>query len=270
MSTVRPGSTWSSLAALVSALALGACAPANPVGAPPVHAPHVPVTPVESPVPTPTPSPKRLMLDFEKSPLGQPPAEFIDVKDEEATPDWVYRGDWQVVEDEKGNRVLMHDDVRQQPAVSFQRYRGTALGTANGQVPEVYYSEVDMKPISSPHNYTPTGDQGAQFYYVRYNTYLEVIIKPDLIEIWEAKEAAPNTSKGWKRLWFRSLKTEAKTTRRIGALVDTREGTFTAYLDGEPLETVKSDLLKPEQPAWVALRGIGNVVRFDNLLIEPR
>lgn len=269
MSTVRSRSAWFVPAALTAALGLSACAPPSQPGVPPVQAPHVPVTPVESPLPTPTPAPKRLFADFEKTPVGSAPSDFVDVKTEELTPDWVYEGHWAVTEDASGNKVFMHDDVRQQPAVSFQRYRGTALGTSNGQVPEVYYTEVDMRPISSPHNYPPIGDQGVQFYYLRHNTYLEVIVKPGLIEIWEANEAAPNTSKGWKRLWFKGLETPAGTTRRIGALVDTREGTFTAYLDGEPLETVESPLLKP-QPAWVTLRGIGNVVSFDNLLIEAR
>ncbi|MOA15855.1 hypothetical protein D3C78_1360380 [compost metagenome] len=165
--------------------------------------------------------------------------------------------------------MLLHDDIRKQPAVSFLRYRGTALGTPNGQVPDVYYTEVAMRPIESPHNYTPTGDQGVQFYYTAYDTYLEVVIKPTHIEVWEADKAEPKTTKGWKRLWGQALTTKGGEVRKVGALVDVKAGTFTAYLDGKALTTVKSGLLKP-QPAWVVLRGIGNVVSFDDLLIEKR
>jgi len=96
-----------------------------------------------------------------------------------------------------------------------------------------------------------------------------VIVKPDQIEIWECNGGVPNSSKGWKRIWGKALVTAGGDVRKIGALVDTKAGTFTAYLDGKPLHTAPSTLLKP-QPAWLALRGIGNVVSFDNLLIEAR
>jgi hypothetical protein len=206
---------------------------------------------------------------FEDLAVGSVPADFVDVTTEETTPSWVYPGHWAVAADEHGNKVFMHDDVRQQPAVSFQRYRGTALGKPNGQLPEVYYAEVAMRPIRSPYNYAPTGDQGVQFFYLKYDTYLEVVIKPTSIEIWEANGAVPRSTQGWKRLWGQSLATAAGDVRRIGALVDMKAGTFTAYLDGKPLQTVKSDLLTP-RPAYLALRGIGNVVSFDDMTIEER
>jgi hypothetical protein len=270
--------TWLGLAA--STLLLAACTQEGlPTTPAPTTAPTTPgqsvldapsPKPTTAPTATPTPAPKRFFTDFEQAALGAVPADFIDVTAEEATPSWVYKGNWAVTQDEAGNRVLMHDDVRQQPAVSFQRYRGDALGKPNGQVPDVFYSEVAVRPIRSPHNYTPIGDQGIQFYYLSYNTYLEVIIKPTHFEIWEARQAAPETSKGWKRLFAQAMTFKAGETRKLGALVDTRAGTFQAFLDGKAIGTVKSDLLKPAQPAWVALRGIGNVVSFDNLLIEPR
>lgn len=259
-----------------ASLWLTACVP-NVPGAPPspgptqygVPGPSASPAVSPSPTPTPTPAPKRYFNDFEQVPEGEEPADFADVTEEGVNVPWVYSGNWAVSRDESGNKVFLHDDVRTQPAVSFRRYKGTALGTANGQVPDKYYSEVLMRPIRSPNNYSPTGDQGVQFYYVDYNTYLEVIIKPGEIEIWEANQAAPQTTKGWKRLWSAPLKTNGGDKRRIGALVDVQAKQFTAYLDGKPLKTVESELLKP-QPAYVALRGIGNVVNFDELLIEPR
>jgi hypothetical protein len=244
---------------LGAALLLSACAqsplPTQPTVSP---EPAGSVLDVSSPRPSasPTPAAKRYFTDFESAALGGVPADFIDVTAEETVPAWVYKGNWAVSADEAGNKVLLHDDVRQQPAVSFQRYRGTALGTANGRVPDVYYTEVAMRPIRSPYNYTPTGDQGVQFFYLKYDTYLEVVVKPTAIEIWEANAAEPKTTKGGD-------------VRKNGALVDLKAGTFTAYLDGKPLNTVKSDLLKP-QAAYVALRGIGNVVSFDDFLIEAR
>lgn len=275
MQTRSPHVRWHRYALAASTLWLSACvstpvAPGAPAPSPPASsAPGPTASPLSAPSPTPTPAPKRYFTDFEKDALGSEPAEFIDVTAEGVDVPWVYSGNWSISRDETGNKVFLHDDIRTQPAVSFRRYRGAALGTENGQLPEKYYAEVLMRPIRSPNNYSPTGDQGVQFYYLSYNTYLEVIIKPNEIEIWEANQSAPQTTKGWKRLWSAPLKTEGGDKRRIGALVDVAARQFTAYLDGKPLKTVESELLKP-QPAYLALRGIGNVVNFDEVLIEER
>jgi hypothetical protein len=257
-----------------------AVAPAAPAGPPVVATSGSPAavppqllvapTPSASPMalPTPTPSPG-LHEGFEDTAVGSVPADFVDVATEEAAPAWVYQGNWKVAADEKGNHVLLHDDVREQPAVSFMRYRGAALGKPNGAMPASYYAEVAMRPIRSPINYPPTGDQGVQFYFLAYNQYLEVVVKPDMLEIWECNGGEPKTAKGWKRLWNQSLATKAGDVRHVGALVDTKAASFTAYLDGKPQGSVQSELLGPK-PAYLALRGIGNVVSFDDLVVEPR
>lgn len=214
-----------------------------------------------------TPAPPMLLESFEDAPLGAAPTDWVDVATETTVPPWVYAGNWRVVQNEDGNHVFLHDDVREQPAVSFQRYRGSALGTENGVLPMRYHAEVAMRPINSPYNYPPTGDQAVQFYFLATGRYLEVVIKPDQIEIWEADGAEPKTNKGWKRLYNKSLVTKAGDLRRIGAQVDAEAGTFEAWLDGERLTSVKSALIKP-QPAWMTLRGIGNVVSFDDVRVE--
>lgn len=220
------------------------------------------------PAPTVTPPPPMLLETFEDVPLGEVAAGWVDVATETTVPAWVYPGNWRVVADDAGNRVFLHDDVREQPAVSFQRYRGEALGSADGLLPTRYHAEVAMRPIRSPHNYPPTGDQAVQFYYLGTGRYVEVVIKPDQLEIWEADGAEPRTSKGWKRLYNKALATSGGDLRRIGARVDVEAGTFEAWLDGERLTSVKSALIKP-QPAWITLRGIGNVVSFDDVRVEP-
>jgi len=237
--------------------------PVEPLPAP-VATGEASSAPAEAPTPTP-----RLHEGFEQVPLGAQPADWVDVASEAKLPSWVYPGNWRVVEADGGNRVFLHDDLRVQPAVSFQRYRGTALGTPNGVLPGKYWAELDMKPIRSLYNYPPTGDQGAQLYYVDHAHYVEVVLKPDQLEIWEADGGEPRSIKGWKRLWHRQMRNPAGTARRIGAVVDTQAGTFEAWLDGQPLATVSSPVIKPG-PAWLALRGIGNVVSFDEVVIEPR
>lgn len=265
------------------ALALAACqaplaAPGAPGGRSAARSPTAtaasgtpnmaePGSTVALPAPSLTPAPLLLLESFEDAPLGDTPADWVDVATETAVPAWVYAGNWRIVQDDTGNRVFLHDDVRTQPAVSFQRYRGSALGTQNGVLPTRYQAEVAMRPIHSPYNYPPTGDQAVQFYYLGTGRYVEVVIKPDQLEIWEADGAEPRTTKGWKRLYNKALATKAGELRRIGARVDAEAGTFEAWLDGERLTSVKSALIKP-QPAWITLRGIGNVVSFDDVRVE--
>jgi hypothetical protein len=196
------------------------------------------------------------------------PADWVDVSTEHSVPPWVYRGSWGVEPDETGNAVLMHRDIRQQPAVSFLRYRGSAWHTTNGEVPLRYRAEMTMRSLESPHNYPPTGDQGVQFFYRSPSDYLEVIIKPWAIEVWEARGGVPQNGAGWYKLWERPLQTGAGDKRRIGAIVDREQLTMTALLDGEELATVRSESLR-EGPAWLALRGIGNVVSFDDIELAP-
>jgi hypothetical protein len=276
----------STVAIAVLALASGcsqppsAVAPGQPAQPPvvttsgsPVGQSQLLVAPVPSASPSPSPTPTTrpgVHVDFEDTAAGAVPADFVDVATEGSLPAWVYKGNWKVQADDKANHVFLHDDVREQPAVSFMRYRGAGMGTANGAMPATYYAEVAMRPIRSPINYPPTGDQGVQFYFLAYNQYLEVVVKPDMLEIWECNGGEPKTAKGWKRLWNESLITKAGDVRHVGALVDTKAGSFTAYLDGKPHGSVQSDLLGPTKQAYVALRGIGNVVSFDDLAIEPR
>src|SRR6476619_2433588 len=135
----------SSLGLLASALLVSACTQA-PGAAPTPTASESPngtvlatnssPQPGPSATPTASPSPARYTQNFEALAVGTTPADFVDVTTEETTPAWVYKGNWSITADERGNHVFMHDDIREQPAVSFQRYRGTALGTANGQVPD--------------------------------------------------------------------------------------------------------------------------------------
>jgi hypothetical protein len=263
----------------VAALALlSACANgplAAPVGSPaPLSSASasvaiLPSSPAPSPAATKSPLPGLYINDFSAVPVDKAPLDFVDVTQDGPTPDWVYRGDWHGAQDELGQPVLLQDQIRPETGVSFLRYTGDALGLPGGKMPPSYYAEVVVRPLESPFNYPPTGDQGTPFYYLSPTTYLEVVIKPTLLEIWEANGAAPHTTQGWHRLWYEELQTNAGDKRRVGALIDVPTGTFTAYLDGKAQGQVQSALLKPQE-AYVALRAIGNKVSFSNFRIEAR
>ena len=179
---------------------------------------------------------------------------------------WLVDAPWRIATHD-GSKQYMHDGLSNMANLSFRRYRGTAFGP-NGQMPNRYFSEVAVTPIKS-YTYQPTGDQGTQQYYLNPTNYVEVVIKPDFYEVWAAVNAEPFQGKGWQRLYYTNLKTQAGQTRRIGAEVDAHAGTFKVYLDGQYMSTVTHSMLNT-QPHYFALRGTGNIVVHDNLIIEPR
>lgn len=276
---MRFNSLWISVAGI---LLLGGCLAPHTPARPPGRFTIGPVPSTEAANPEPTPNNARLparepdalplrallpspvRFSFTADAPGSVPADWVDVTEEGTWPAWVYRGKWGVEPDENGNAVLMHRDIRRQPAVSFLRYRGAAWQTPDGQVPTRYRAEMSMRPLESPHNYPPIGDQGVQFFYRSPSEYLEIIVKPTAIEVWEARQGVPQSGAGWYKLWERPLITRAGDVRRIGAVIDRQALTLTALLDGVELTTVRSESLR-EGPAWLALRGIGNVVSFDDI-----
>jgi hypothetical protein len=180
---------------------------------------------------------------------------------------WLRIGEWEIAK-EAGKGMLWHHELRPQPALSFIRYMGAAFGSPGGQVSPRYTSAVTVMAHQSPHGYHPTGDQGQPFYYRDPTHYVEALIKPQMLEIWEANDAAPGQSRGWKRLYATRLETRAKESQRLGANVDTRKGTFTLLLNDKELTTVSSPIIKPG-PAWVTLRAAGNQVSFDDWYLAP-
>ena len=236
----------------------------------PTPAPSVTPTPVPSValLPSPTPSPPGVWVrNFDTDSLGSQPSDFIDALDEGYSYAWMPRVPWRV-NSVNGSRQYVHDGLANMAFLGFQRWRGTALGTPDGRLPDRYFTELDVTPLRS-YTYAPTGDQGTQVYYLDPLNYLEVLIKPDFFEVWSATDAAPFQSRGWSRLFWSATRTVAGQTRRLGADVDARNGRMRVFVDGAELATVSSPLLTT-QPHWYALRGAGNIVAHDNIRIERR
>jgi hypothetical protein len=173
-----------------------------------------------------------------------------------------------------GSKQFEHDGLSDTANLSFRRYKGTGLGTANGALPAKYKAELDVTPIKS-YSYAPTGDQGTQVYYVDPTHYFEVLIKPNNFEVWACDNAAPFQSVGWYRLYATPVDTAANQTRHLGAEIDTNAHTLKAYLDGQLMTTLDantSDVLTrllTNVPHYFAMRGTGNIVAHDNIRIAP-
>lgn len=210
-------------------------------------------------------------LNARELPAGATVPDWVDVVQAGVTPAWVYSGNWAIDQRPDGTPAWIHSDLRDGAGVSFRRYAGTALGGADGAMPARYMAEAEVTVIRATGYYAPTGDQGQPFYYLDPQHYVEVVLKPGAIEVWEVDGGQPKTTQGWKKLWSQALKTAALEPRLVGAEVDTLAGSFTPLLDGKALVgPLKSALIRADRPVRVAMRAIGNVVAFDRLRIEPR
>ncbi|MFP5503427.1 MAG: hypothetical protein ACLGIN_13140, partial [Candidatus Sericytochromatia bacterium] len=243
----------------------GTATPAPTPTATPTPAPTA--TPTPMPSTTPSTAPGSYLNTFEQFSLGADPSDFVDPLDEGYSYSWMPRVNWRVASHD-GSKQYMHDGLSNQANLSFRRYRGTAFGTSNGRLPDRYFSEVDVTSIKS-YTYSPTGDQGTQFYYLDPTNYVELLIKPNLFEVWVANEAQPFQSRGWQRLYYTPINTSAGQKRRLGADIDATRGTIKVYFDGQLMTTLTHSMLNT-QAHYFALRGTGNIVVHDNLRIEPR
>jgi hypothetical protein len=206
-----------------------------------------------------------MLLDFEALALGSSPPDFIDPNDEGYSFPWMPRVTWKIVS-LNASKQFEHDGLSSQGNLSFRRYKGTALGTANGALPDRYLAELDVTPIDSV-NYAPTGDQGTQVYYLDPTHYVEVLIKPTMFEVWQCDGGVPFTSTGWTRLYFSDATTAANQTRHLGAEIDCTTHTLKAFFEGQLMTTLTIPMLTT-QPHFLALRGTGNVVAHDNVHVK--
>jgi hypothetical protein len=230
-------------------------------------------TPTPTPSATPTPEPSapttgsgRYVNTFESVALGAEPSDFIDPRHEGYSYSWLVDAPWRITT-HNGSKQYMHDGLSNTANLSFRRYKGAAFG-ANGALPTRYFSEVTVTPIKS-YTYNPTGDQGTQFYYLDPTNYVELLIKPNLFEAWTANNAQPFTGAGWQRNYYENLNTAAGQTRKLGVEIDTVAHTMKIYLDGQYKTTVTINKLDT-RTHYFALRGTGNIVTHDDVVIESR
>ncbi len=233
-------------------------------GAAPSPAPST--TPTPAPSASPTPTGGGLVESFESYGVGTHPGSFVDPIDEGYSYSWMPRVSWRITS-LNGSKQFLHDGLNTRAVLSFRRYRGGALGS-NGQLPNRYFAEVRVTPIRS-YTYSPVGDQGTQVFYLNPTNYVEVLIKQNVFEVWQATNAQPFSSAGWQRLFVLNTSTAANQARWLGAEIDLGAGTLVAYLDRVRRTSVRASQLTP-RTHFLALRGTGNVVAHDDLRIAPR
>ncbi|MOA29547.1 hypothetical protein D3C78_1505680 [compost metagenome] len=99
-------------------------------------------------------------------------------------------------------------------------------------------------------------------------TYVEVLQTHGHLFLWEAKDAPPMQGKGWKQLAKVPNPTRVGKWVHFGAEVDRHTGRITALLDGKPVASATSSLIRAEQPARFTLRATGNKEEWRDLEVR--
>lgn len=236
-------------------------------------------SPTPTPMPTPTPTPSSTTTSgslndtFEQDALGSDPSDFIDPNDEGYSYSWMPRVPWRIV-NYNGSHAYEAEGLSNTANLNFRRYRGTALGSSNGVLPNRYFASVDETPIQS-YTYQPTGDQGTQFYYLDPTHYVELQIKPTYFEVWLCNGGQPFQSAGWQRVCYKQTSNAAGQTHHLEAWVDTYAHSIRVNFDNGAYTDSFTDSSGSDAPLltptthYFSLRCAGNNVAYDNLVIQP-
>lgn len=206
-----------------------------------------------------SPSAERMYRsDWGRLPAGSEPSEFVDVRAEGQTYPWLYGGAWRIG---KYGRETVYEvpQALRKPAepLTFRRYRGEAFGP-DGALPPRYRVEAEARSMGGSMRFNGYGEVAMQVFYVSPTRYVEVLQTDEALLMWEADNAAPMQGSGWTQLARVPRGAKVGQWVRFGAEVDRERGTITALLDGKPVATARSGMLKGPGPARLTLRATGN------------
>lgn len=196
--------------------------------------------------------------DWSRLSAGSEPPEFVDVRSDGHAFSWLYPGGWRVA---PYGRDVVYEVPRplRRPAepLTFRRYRGTAFGP-NGALPRRYRIEAEGRSMGGAVRFGGYGELAIQVHYQSPVTYVEVLQTDQALLMWEAVEAPPMQGQGWTQLARVAHGARIGQWVVFGAEVDRDAGTITALLDGKPVATARSSLLRGPGPGGFALRATGN------------
>jgi|GEM_PF-2547419 len=191
-------------------------------------------------------------------PVGTEPEEFIDVRREGHQASWLYGGGWRIARYGRETVYEVPKALRQpEEPLTFRRYRGEVFGP-NGDLPRKYRVEAEARSLGGAVRFNGYGELAMQVYYVSPTTYVEVLQTNEALLIWEAVNAPPMQGSGWTPIARVARGARVGQWITFGAEVDRDSGTITALLDGKPVATGRSRLLKGSGPGRLTLRATGN------------
>jgi hypothetical protein len=196
--------------------------------------------------------------DWGRLPAGVEPPEFVDVRSEGQSYPWLYGGGWRIGKYGRESVYEVPQSLRQ-PAepLTFRRYRGEAFGP-DGALPRRYRVEAEARSLGGAVRFNGYGELAMQVFYVSPTRYVEVLQTDDALLMWEADNAAPMQGSGWTQLARIPRGAKVGQWVRFGAEVDRDQGTITALLDGKPVATARSGMLRGGGPGRLTLRATGN------------
>lgn len=201
--------------------------------------------------------------DFANVTVGRSPAEWRDaLQDLDGKPSWLYPGRWYVDVAPggmlEGKLTWRQVETAPQPFFTMRRYNGPAFGTTDGALPEQYTVNARIQAGTSPFYKSPVGEVALLVYYRDPGNYVQLVMERSHIALYEATDARPLQSSGWKGYVWYPVGTEVGDTHTLGARVDAANGRVTPLIDGQVQGTVTIPALRQGGRHYVALRSIGN------------
>ncbi|MBU6427823.1 MAG: hypothetical protein KGR26_02315 [Cyanobacteria bacterium REEB65] len=177
---------------------------------------------------------------------------------------WVVPGQWSVASGATlglSGHIVEQSEVRPDPVESFVH----PSGMDGGKLPEHY--RVSVLALAGA---APRGREAALLGWFQDVThFVELVAKPDGVEVWQADGAIPDHSEGWTRLWRKDLPTPDGQARTLGLEVDAQSGLLGIFVDGSRLGEAQAPLIPSSEPDHtLALRATGGPVYYGNLAVE--
>jgi hypothetical protein len=205
----------------------------------------------------------RYESDFAAVTVGRYPAEWVDVlRDLDGKPSWLYPGRWYVDMAPggrfEGTLTLRQVETAPQPYFTMRRYAGQAFGSSDGALPEQYSVTARIQAGNSPYYKSPVGEVALLLYYRDPGNYVQLVMERGHVALYEAIDARPLQSSGWKGYVWYPVITEVGDTHILGARVDAANGRVTPVIDGQAQGAVTIPSLRQGGRHYVAIRSIGN------------
>ena len=198
---------------------------------------------------------------------GSEPSDFMDVRSDGYHYPWLYDGRWQITH--RGDETLYAvplPNTRLPEPLTFRRYNGEDFGP-DGLLPSRYRVTVQGRSLGGATRFNGYGELAVEVYYLSPVTYVEVLQTDTQLLIWQAIEAPPMQGSGWRLLAHYPHPAAIGEWVNFGAIVDTKRGRCTALLNGRPVASTFSPLLK-DVPHGLTLRATGNREEWRSLTIQ--
>lgn len=233
---------------------------------------NVPATAAPDPAPTATAPPRTwnqqgYRSDWTNIPAGQLPLDYVTAQQEGFNHPWMYEANWQIRQGGEGPILAAITTSRAFEPLSFLRYRGRAFG-ADGALPSRYRIDAEARSLGGANRYQGYGELALLAFYIDPTHYIEAVQNDEQLSLWEANDAEPNDSTGWRQLATYTRGAQIGEWVTFGVGIDLAQGRAWLISNGQPVASATSDLLRGSTGRF-ALRATGNRLEWRWITVQP-